>query len=206
MFGFFQHCILPGTESHKQGALDCAPTTSAKFDDPASNPVKNLPSCESTDEEIFQDENEENHAMNSIIKRQDEQSNEGDESWIPCSPRTPTNQQKLQNNDPIHDFKQQSTESFRVVETDKNHILMSSTKVVVFRKAMSPLEKPKLLHIHQRALAAKKKKKRRKNKDPQNDNTSTPVLSSSKLNLLNNHTTDAPAENSRKDNEEEASI
>lgn len=159
MLGFFQCCILPDRESRKQGALDCSSLEDASSSLSSVKRLGNLslPSCESTDEEIFHDENEEEHHHQA-----DTTNEEGDENRVPVH-HHPQDPKKA---DPIQDFQKKSKESFRVVETDKNHILMSPTQVVVFRKPTTEMEEPKLLHIHQRAiLMAHKKKKSRRTSD-----------------------------------------
>ena len=175
MFGLFQCCILPDGEGQKQGALDgCSSPllvddSSAVVKQLGASTAPSLPSFESTDDDIFQDETE------------------GDENQVPEAQTYPQDQQQ-QKVDPIQDFQKHSKESFRVVETDKNHILMSRTQVVVFRKPTTEMEAPKLLHIHQRAnntamdTTTKKKKQSRRDHNTTKQQQNSAVLSSRQRN------------------------
>ena len=132
VFGMFQHCCLPGTRNSPQQA------------EKPGLLVDILDITERTNS-------------------QDSQESFTEENWSPVVRKSKEWHQKMMDSgiEIAHPDLEtlRAEEDYRVVETKRNSILVSPTKVIVFQKDLESGE-PTLLHIHKRESAKDAKKKR----------------------------------------------
>jgi len=166
MFGIFQHCILPGEEKRKANVLEPVKENAAEertnnsvyysTGNKARSVIEDILSGES-DDQVFQDEQDESSDDENVV------------NWLSTEKATASTKRlaTINHKDEVSSKSKRKSrsskkESFKVVETDKNRVLVSSTQVMVFRKPTKPNEEPTLLHIHKRALETSNRKKRRR--------------------------------------------